>query len=180
MRYMRETLKYASTGLDVTYFDTNLRSYKGIEQLYGKGVKGKVIMKIDLIQCLTDCFEEETLKKTRAVILRVAQGTCTAEMLEKIINVYLAEDAQFRKSINTLFNECPPKMAFGHYLAYGLANRMLAYEDKIKQSIVGRSEFYICESDGYIYLSFPDVEGYEFNLYPYEVISHAKNWSISN
>ena len=178
MRYTRETLKYTNTMLNVVHFNTNLCSVQGVEQVYKNGVKGKVIARIDLIPALEECFTKDFIDNARNSLLCVAQGVCKEEMLSQILNIYLAEDAKFRKSINTLFNECPPNLTFGQYVSIGLANRMIAYHDKIKQAFVGRSEFYICESDGYLYFSFPDIEGYEFSLYPYEVMSYAKNWSI--
>ncbi len=179
MRYVRETLKYTSTMLNVVLFDTNLRSVQGINDIYKNGIKNKVIARIDLATALEDCFTKEVIDATRGSLIRVAQGNCNEEGLSQLLDIYLTADAKFRRSINILFNECPPNLPFGKYISFGLANRMIAYHDRIKQSFVGRSEFYICESDGYLYFSFPDIEGYEFNLYPYEVMSHAKNWRIS-
>jgi hypothetical protein len=179
MIYSRETLKYISTAFNATCFDTGLKKINGIENAYKKGPRGKVIAKIDLVDTLTLWFNEETIKMTRPSLLCIAQGVCDSETMSKLLNIYMKADAKFRRSINILFNECPYDMTFGKYLSQTIAKRMLSYQDEIKARFVGRSEYYICESDGYLYFSFPDNEGYNFNMYPYEVISDAKNWNIS-
>lgn len=164
--------------LDVTHFNTNLCFVKGIDEVYKGGVKGKVIARIDLLPALEEFFSKELIEATRSSLLRVVQGTCNEELLSKLLTIYLDADTKFRQTINKLFNECPPNSSFGYYIGVGLANRIIAYHNQIKQSFVGRSEFYICESNCYLYFSFPDIEGYEFNLYPYEVVSYAKNRNI--
>lgn len=163
---------------NVTYFDTNICSVENIEQLYSGYIKNKVIARIDLCSALDDCLTPEIIKSARGSLIGVARGTCTEENLATILDIYLKVDEKFRKGINILFNECPATCPFGRYIPYGFANRMIKLRDEIKQSFVGQSEFYICESDGYVYFSFPDVEGYTFDRYPYEVISNAKNWHI--
>lgn len=179
MIYSRETLKYISTALTATYFDTGLKKIDGIEDVYRKGPRGKVIAKIDLISALSSWFNEETVKLTRHSLLCIAQGVCDSDTMSNLLNIYMKADAKFRKSINILFNECPFDMSFGKYLSYAMAEKVLKYQDEIKAKFVGRSEYYICESNGYLYFSFPDSESYNFNIYPYEVISDAKNWNIS-
>lgn len=164
--------------LDVTHFNTNLCSVKGIEQVYKGSIKGKVIARIDLFPALEEFFSERVITAMRGSLLRVVQGTCNEELLSQLLTIYLDADTKFRQTINKLFNECPPNYSFGYYIGIGLANRILKYHDQIKQSFVGRSEFYICESDCYLYFSFPDIEGYEYKAYPYEVVSYAKNWNI--
>lgn len=178
MVYTMETLKYTNTMLNVTYFDTGICSIKGVEEVYKGFIKNKVIARIDLASALGDCMSDDVIKTARPSIINIAKGTVAREVLPTIIEAYLAADEKFRKGINILFNECPPNQPFGEYFSIGFARRMLQLRDLIKESFVGRSEFYICESDGYVYFSFPDVQDYVFDAYPYEVISNAKNWSV--
>lgn len=178
MVHTMETLKYTNTMLDTICFNTGICSIKGVEEVYKGFIKNKVIARIDLTSALSDCMSEEVIKIARPSIINIAKGTVAREVLPTIIEAYLAADEKFRKGINVLFNECPPNQPFGEYFSYGFANRLLRFRDSIKESFVGRSEFYICESDGYVYFSFPDVQDYVFDAYPYEVISNAKNWSV--
>lgn len=180
MIYSRETLKYISTAFNVTCFDTGLRKVNGIEEAYSKGPRGKVIAKIDLVNTLSEWFSEDTISMTRNSLLCIAQGTCNSETMSKLISIYIKADAKFRRSINILFSDCPHNYTFGGYISSEFAKAMLDFQNEIKTRFVGRSEYYISESDGYLYFSFPDIENYNFNMYPYEVISDAKNWSFSN
>lgn len=175
---MTETLKYTNTMLTAKYFETGLCSIQGIEDVYKGVIKNKVIAKIDLASALSDCMSADVIKTARPSIIMIAKGLVPRDSLASIIEAYLQADEKFRYGVNILFNECPPDKTFGEYIPIGFARRLLAFRDLIKQSFVGRSEFYICESDGYVYFSFPDVQDYVFNAFPYEVISSAKNWRV--
>lgn len=174
MIYTMEKLKYTSTTINVIHFESGLSVYPGINEIYATKIKNKVIARVDLISALSDCFSIDLLTKYRDGIIKLAQGQLNRDMIPDILTAFLEEDITFRYGINKLFNECPPDMTFGDYITVGLANRLIAMRDSIRETFTGRPEFLICESDGYAYISYPDTEGFIFDEYPCEVISYAK------
>lgn len=176
MIYTTEKLKYLNIMIDVIHFESGLSTYPNIDQLYKTKIKNKVICKIDLTTCLSDIFSNETMATYRDLIISMAQGTADRNIIPDILTALLETDKTFRSGINILFNECPPSMTFGDYISIGLARRIVNEKNYICESFVGKPEFVICESNGYLYISCPDESNYELQGFKYEVISYAKNW----
>ena len=171
---MIEKLKYTNTMTDVQIFKTGLRSVHSIDQIYSGNINRKVIIKIDLIQSLTELFSQNTITKFRQIVLKIGQATIDEEQFSDIVLALIDEDITFRNNINQLFNECPYDMTFGNYISIAVANRIISELQKLYDKSIGADEFIICESDGYAYISVPDEEDYKIHYPQYEVISKCK------
>lgn len=172
--------KYSTTTTTVQTFDTGLQSWENIEQIYSIPVRNRIICRFDMVNLLEKYFTKEHLENYRDVIYYIATGQMRdADILSQLLQAFLDEDTVFRKNISTIFNNCPLDSTFGEYIAIEFATVMLTYQQELTQSLVGRGEFVICNSDGYLYLSFPDVSGYTLN-FPYseyfKELYNGKNW----
>ena len=172
--------KYSNTMIAVQTFDTGLESWENLENIYSVPVRNRIICRFDMVNLLREYFEERHIEKYREVLYFIATGNFKdAEMLSDLIQAFLKEDAVFRKSISKIFNNCPLDKSFGEYIAIEFATVMLTYQRELTDLLVGRGEFVICNSDGYLYLSFPDVSGHKLD-FPYseqfKELYNGKNW----
>lgn len=173
-------LKYISTIIPVQIFDTGLESWSNIETLFSQPVRNRVICRFDMVNLLNDYFSKTSLEKYRDEIYFIATGELRdPDTMASIIEAFLEEDKQFHNGIQKIFHNCPFDKTLGEYIAIELAMVMLTYQKELTEQLTGRGEFVICNSDGYLYLSVPDVEGYDLyvnNPEEYKELYNGKSW----
>lgn len=177
-------LKYINTMIPVQTFRTGLESWEGIESLFSNPVRNRVICRFDLVNLLDEFFSQETLQKYRDVLYYISTGNIDdGDMLESFLNVFLQEDMFFHEGITKIYHACPYDKTFGEYFAIALAEVMLKYQQELTANLVGSSEFIICNSDGYLYISVPDIAEYTpqfLHADKFKEMYNGKNWRVKN
>lgn len=169
-----EQLKYTNMVTSVQIFKTGLQTIDSINEIYSGSINRKVIIRIDLMPELECYMSSDTISGNREYLLNLAKGLYPISAVRNIVTTILDGDQKFRSGINVLFDKCPYEMSFGEFISQGLADVLLEKVQVYNESTRGTEVFVIGESDGYLYLSVPDEEGYKVPYSKYEVISKCK------
>lgn len=175
-----QRVKYTKTDIQVITYDTGLSDWHGIENVYaGASLRDKVVARVDMTQFLTEFFSVETVTKYRPVLMMIAKAQIMdPNKLSAVILDLLRMDKVFANKIHYLFHSCPEDISFGVHIIQKLADTLLGVQARYRSFFTGRQEMIICNSDGWLYLSFNDSK--EGPLLPdnvkCEVLSYAKSW----
>lgn len=175
--------KYTNIMTHVQVFDTGLEKWDNIEEIFKVPVRNKVICRFDMVNLLSDYFTEESLVKYRDALYFIATGNIKdADLLSKFLKMFLDTDQKFHRGIEKIYHNCPLDKSFGEYIAIDFAMVMLKYQQELSEYLVGKSEFVILNSDGYLYISVPDVTGHKMT-FPhadkFKEMYNGKNWRIT-
>lgn len=173
-------LKYTGTVTTVTTYDTGLKDYANIDEIYAMAsLREKVVCKMDITFELSRYFKEETIRELRPVLMVIAKGLLTDPVeFSKCITTLINYDERFKKAIRDIYNSCPEDVSFGNHIINVISDTILSTETNYRSFFRGKPEVVICISDGYLYFSVVDVDTVPMlpNKYDLEVLSRAKNW----
>lgn len=177
---MVKYLPYLKIDVNVEETKFGFNTIKGLDSLFvGFQARDKVLCKSDIIQSMTDIFEEETVTKYREIIYSIVTGYVQdADTLSGLLTALYADDEKFKEYVATMFYLEEEETPFGVQLVQSLVQKVRAIETKWKSHFkrYGCKVFlsancciYYAVDDANITITLPeDCEC--------EVLSNAKVW----
>lgn len=154
---------------------------EGVEKYRGVRCRNNVVIRVDVLSKLTNCFNEAFLTQYRQLVFSFMSGqVLDPDTLVQIIQCFYVQDNTFKMYMGEIFHF---KDNEGKSLYNAVIDDLLLqYKRAINpllESISERGYKRIVISEGYVYFSIPDEYNAKVVLprgYRKEIVSYAKNW----
>lgn len=176
-----QKLKYYGGYCTVEVYNHGLELWRDLEFYFrGFECRNRVLVRIDVIQLLTELFSKEILIPYRSLIWNVAAGINTdINFISKTLITLMKSDPVFADKLREFYYCRDLRTSFGDYILSTIAEEILSVESRYRIYFRGMEESVYCCSGGYLYISIPDADNYIHipdKDVKVEVISVAKNW----
>ena len=175
-------LFYTDVEVEPTQTPFGYKVVKGIETAYtGRFLRGKVVLRFDLLYLLTDVFSKEILDQYRNVIYSFIAGNLNdAEKISLVLQTLYENDNTFRLYLGELyyFRADKEKSIYAN-IVLDLKSKLEIARTDINHEVKSRGYRYIDESELGIYCSIDDVYGEVLRVsgVKTDIMSEPRNWN---
>lgn len=150
----------------------------------GRYVRGRAIIKVDVLSAMTDVFSAEYLQKYRSIIYDLMSGAFLSdeEKVSKLLSTFYVGDETFRRFLGEIVYFNPRLDTFSLYsvIIQELTKSYIGYRGYLATQVGNNKYKLLAESAGYLYITVPD-DGTRVRLPKvytnWEVLSCVKVWN---
>ena len=121
--------------------------------IYDKGVQNKIIVKVDLLSCLTPIWGE-ACQIYREPLYKIVSGSCSVEEHNNLIAAFYRRFPEVTEYINNLFSYGEKSIPIGDRVVSEVNKSVNAYKDKVLQVLNDKHGKFLVISHAYVYYAF--------------------------